>query len=119
MVKSDIPGSLASDGLVGGFPWGDNRTYIRSVAELRARIDQRLRIRRLTLTLAPAPYVLCHLDLNLRNIMIDEGDQVVLLDWANAAFYPSIFELASLSSCGDAYLLTDEDVVNDYDLRCL
>jgi hypothetical protein len=51
--------------------------------------------------------------------MIDEGDQVVLLDWANAAFCPSIFELASLLSCGDAYLLTDEDVVNDYDLRYL
>lgn len=124
-VKSDVPGSLWGDSYVYGFPWADNEARIRSIEELQARINQRLETRkkRSVLVLSPAPYVLCHLDINLRNIIItDEGQDIVLLDWNSAAFYPEIFELASLTWRGDEYLLTDrtkEDTDEDHDLQCL
>jgi aminoglycoside phosphotransferase (APT) family kinase protein len=124
-VKSDVPGSLWGGSCVYGFPWADNEAHITSIEELQARINQRLekRKKRPVLTLPPAPYILCHLDINLRNIIItDEGKDVVLLDWNSAAFYPESFELASLAWRCDEHLLTErtkEDIDNDHDLHCL
>ncbi|KKK20288.1 hypothetical protein P175DRAFT_0505156 [Aspergillus ochraceoroseus IBT 24754] len=43
------------------------------------------------------PYVLTHCDLNLGNIMIQDGKVVSILDWEYAAFFPIWYEYVSAS----------------------
>ncbi|PCH35668.1 hypothetical protein WOLCODRAFT_145905 [Wolfiporia cocos MD-104 SS10] len=42
------------------------------------------------------PLVLTHLDLNLRNLIIDHDSRVWLIDWEHAGFYPQWFEYAAM-----------------------
>ena len=41
--------------------------------------------------------VMCHLDLNLRNVVVDKDGKVWLLDWGLAGAYPPWFEEARLA----------------------
>ncbi|KAL4907194.1 hypothetical protein BDW74DRAFT_189729 [Aspergillus multicolor] len=43
------------------------------------------------------PYVLTHCDLNLGNIMVEDGTLVGILDWEFAAYYPVWYEYVSAS----------------------
>ncbi|KAJ5938882.1 hypothetical protein N7466_002016 [Penicillium verhagenii] len=43
------------------------------------------------------PYVLTHCDLNLGNIMVQDGKVVSILDWEYAAFFPVWYEYVSAS----------------------
>lgn len=43
------------------------------------------------------PYVLTHCDLNLGNIMVQDGKVVGILDWEYAAFFPIWYEYVSAS----------------------
>lgn len=43
------------------------------------------------------PYVLTHCDLNLGNIMVQDGKVVSILDWEYAAFFPIWYEFVSAS----------------------
>lgn len=43
------------------------------------------------------PYVLTHCDLNLGNIMVQDGKVVSILDWEYAAFFPIWYEYVSAS----------------------
>lgn len=51
------------------------------------------------------PYVLTHCDLNLGNIMVQDGKVVSILDWEYAAFFPVWYEYVSAS-----FGFTDMDV---------
>jgi aminoglycoside phosphotransferase (APT) family kinase protein len=124
-IKRDRPGPLVDGYETPGFPWGQRLVKIRSADEPQARVDQRLerleRRRKLgwVLQLPGAPYSLCHMDFNLCNIMLTTNDEVALIDWSTATFYPEKFELAMLSVSNKQYLLTDEDTSGDLDLNKL
>jgi len=40
----------------------------------------------------------CHLDLSRRNILLREDGTLVLLDWADAGFYPKALQIWSLKT---------------------
>ncbi|KAK0239726.1 kinase-like protein [Armillaria nabsnona] len=42
------------------------------------------------------PLVLCHMDLNMRNIIVDRRGDVWLVDWGMAGAFPSWFEYANM-----------------------
>ncbi|CDO71457.1 hypothetical protein BN946_scf184909.g51 [Trametes cinnabarina] len=42
------------------------------------------------------PLVLCHQDLNLRNIIVGEGGRLWLIDWGWSGYYPPWFEYATM-----------------------
>ncbi|GIK02018.1 hypothetical protein Aspvir_006061 [Aspergillus viridinutans] len=50
------------------------------------------------------PYVLTHCDLNVGNIMVEDGQLVGILDWEYAAYYPIWYEYVSAS-----WAWTEED----------
>jgi thiamine kinase-like enzyme len=124
-IKRDRPGPLVDGYDTPGFPWGQRTVKIRSADELQARIDQRLerleKRRKLgwTMKLPDAQYSLCHMDLNLSNIILTTNDEIALIDWSTATFYPRKFELAMLSVSKKQYLLTNEDTSDDLDLNKL
>lgn len=43
------------------------------------------------------PYVLSHYDLNLDNVMVQDGKVVGILDWEYAAYFPIWYEYVSAS----------------------
>ncbi|KAF8916634.1 kinase-like domain-containing protein [Mucidula mucida] len=45
---------------------------------------------------ASQPLVLCHMDLNMRNIIVDRKGEVWLVDWGMAGAFPPWFEYANL-----------------------
>jgi thiamine kinase-like enzyme len=45
-------------------------------------------------------FVLSHLDISPRNLILDPDGRVWLIDWAYAGGYPPIFEAATLASQG-------------------
>ena len=51
------------------------------------------------------PFVLTHCDLNLSNIMIQDGEMVGILDWEYAAYLPVWYEYISAS-----FVFTEMDV---------
>ncbi|KAL0953441.1 hypothetical protein HGRIS_004674 [Hohenbuehelia grisea] len=51
---------------------------------------------------ASHPLVLCHMDLHVRNFVVDKQDGLWLIDWANAGAYPAWLEYAQLTAWGDA-----------------
>jgi thiamine kinase-like enzyme len=124
-IERDRPGPLVDGHYTPGFPWGLRTVKIRSADELQVRVDQRLerleQRRKLgwTMKLPGAPYSLCHMDLNLRNIILTTNNEIALIDWSTATFYPKKFELAMLSVSKQQYLLTDEDTSDDLDLNKL
>ncbi|UPT78008.1 phosphotransferase family protein [Sulfurovum sp. XGS-02] len=73
----------------------------------------------------PSEYVLCHNDLNPRNVLFSETIQ--LIDWEDAAINDRYFDLASvcvefnLDQESEAYFLrryfTEEDEINDQKLK--
>jgi aminoglycoside phosphotransferase (APT) family kinase protein len=98
------PGPL-DGGLADGFPWGEDRceSLFRNVADLQQCLDKRLQSRtgsrgqcRETIDLRNMELVFCHGDYALRNIMLLRNGDIGILDWANAAYYPAVFELGSL-----------------------
>jgi hypothetical protein len=44
-----------------------------------------------------APLVFTHMDLHLRNMILGDDGQLWIIDWADAGWYPSWFESASMS----------------------
>jgi len=50
--------------------------------------------------------VMCHMDIALRNLMLDNDGQLWFLDWEWAGFYPAEFEIASLHP---PYATKDDD----------
>ena len=47
----------------------------------------------------------CHIDLHLRNIILDLDGKLWLIDWSNAGFHPPYFEVAAIvrADLQDAY----------------
>ncbi|KAF2731939.1 hypothetical protein EJ04DRAFT_566408 [Polyplosphaeria fusca] len=41
--------------------------------------------------------VMCHMNLSLRNFLLEKAGRLWILDWAWAGFFPPTFEIASLS----------------------
>ena len=47
------------------------------------------------MTFAKYNFVLCHLDIASRNIIVLENDSICLLDWESAGFFPRFFEICT------------------------
>lgn len=97
-----IQGGQRPPGPVGGgepegYIWGlyGARTVFNSVKELNTYMNIRLKLRNVSIDLAPHPLVLCHLDLCRRNMILsNDGHTISLVDWGYAGLYPRFFEFA-------------------------
>lgn len=107
-AKSDErrqPGPV-SGGQASGFPWGDSycESAFSCVEDLQRCVDKRLRQRAIAkgqpvsnLPLSGRQFGLCHMDLELRNIIAMSNGDIAIVDWESAGYYPAEFELASLT----------------------
>ncbi len=61
---------------------------------------------------APTRNVLCHLDLNQGNLLVDPVSMklTAVLDWEHAHIFPWELEYYPMTSCADEYGLTEKDV---------
>jgi thiamine kinase-like enzyme len=64
---------------------------------MNAYMDRRLEYRNDTIDLSLNPLVFCHGDICRRNIILEDGGSICLVDWGYAGFYPRFFELLALS----------------------
>ena len=51
---------------------------------------------------ASHPLVLCHMDLHMRNLVVDRSGRLWVIDWANAGAFPPWFEYAQMVIWGGA-----------------
>lgn len=83
-----------------GFPWGEGNleTELRSLFDLQSCVDRRLaRISgNLRLDIATSSCVLTHGDFVPRNIIISYQNEIVLVDWERACYYPPLFEVSAI-----------------------
>lgn len=104
-IRGEKPGSICG-GPSRGLLWSEYHDFKpESIGDLEdhfsARIKEGSRI-----ALHPYPLTLCHGDLAKRNIKICEN-QLCLLDWASAGFYPKLFEIAAMQKNAVEPLLTE------------
>jgi len=101
------PGPI-DGGYAEGFPWGteDVGPAFQSSADLDHCLNRRLqrywqtptpRSSATSVSLCGEQLVCCHLDLFPHNVLLTTDGIVSFLDWATLAFYPAVFEMASLS----------------------
>ncbi|KAF8916641.1 kinase-like protein [Mucidula mucida] len=74
--------------------WFDHLRY--AVLVRRHRRTGRLEPQNYPTFDATQPLVLCHMDLNMRNIMVDRNGEVWLVDWGMAGAFPPWLEYANL-----------------------
>ncbi|KAF8876448.1 kinase-like domain-containing protein [Mucidula mucida] len=74
--------------------WYDHLRY--AVLVRRHRRTGRLEPQNYPTFDATQPLVLCHMDLNMRNIMVDRNGEVWLVDWGMAGAFPPWLEYANL-----------------------
>lgn len=93
------PGALSGGGAQ-GFPWGHLGVSheFNSVSHLESCLNSRLSAEGKfePLHFTDFSCVLVHGDLHPRNILLTKQDEIVLLDWHTACFYPVVFEIAGL-----------------------
>ena len=94
------PGPV-SGGLAQGFPWGQRgaEREFKTITDLEHCANRRLLADskpRKALNLQNQVCALVHGDLVPRNIIVDDHGNIAILDWATAAYYPPIFEVAAL-----------------------
>ncbi|QDS77976.1 hypothetical protein FKW77_001941 [Venturia effusa] len=93
-IQSLTPGAL-SGGPARGIFWDDDFPQFSSRVDFDAWINRRLTNEE-ALALENTPLSICHMDLAPRNILKLPDSSICLLDWANAGFYPQVFEAAML-----------------------
>ena len=88
------PGPLGG-GWSRGLMWEDQEAHFHgSVTKMEQWYNRRLSCG--TLSFKNEPLVLCHLDLSLRNIILNHSKPPAVVDWTSAGFYPLSFELYML-----------------------
>jgi serine/threonine protein kinase len=94
-IKSEVPGPL-SRGLAHGLLWIE-ADYIspRTIQDIEHYYNTR-QLKSSNINLAGYPLTLCHLDIAPRNIIVPSNGPLCLIDWADAGFYPRIFERCTL-----------------------
>lgn len=96
-ITRNLPGSL-SGGPSTGILWPDtNDLTITNVSQIEEWFNSRLFEGQGQVTFQPCDLVLCHLDIAPRNIIWKDDNNICLLDWASAGFYPRILE--HISQC--------------------
>lgn len=88
-IQSDIPGALGGGPAYGIF-WENDFPKFSSRDEFDAWINKRLLNQRNSIL--GQSLSICHMDLAPRNILELPDRSICLLDWANAGFYPPVFE---------------------------
>ncbi len=73
-----------------------SRSHFESKNDIQKWLNERLAVDQQSVDLSTHELRLCHLDVAPRNLLILPNDQICLLDWATAGFYPHIFEIWSL-----------------------
>lgn len=66
--------------------WRERRSVIERLVDRAARLAARLRA-------APPPLVLCHADIHLRNLMIDDTGDLWIVDWDDVRLAPKECDL--------------------------
>ncbi|KAH7381614.1 hypothetical protein BKA66DRAFT_512491 [Pyrenochaeta sp. MPI-SDFR-AT-0127] len=97
-MRSSIPGPVGGGIPTGGLftlygagrtfqtatdmePWFNHKLNIRGTGDVTGMFDE---------------LSMCHMDLSLRNLVLDKAGELWFLDWAFAGFFPPSFEYASL-----------------------
>lgn len=122
IILEDIPGPLYGKcadplcrGYAEGFPWGrgwgeaynmfmsmeDVVNFIDHKHNLRARQTRTAPEEREKVRIRTDDLVLCHGNLEAKNIIILADEQIAILDWKWLCCYPVVFELACLSTIYD------------------
>jgi hypothetical protein len=102
-IVSNKPGSL-SGGPCRGLLWSDHHDFTpEKIHDIEKYFSKRLPgVSDVTLNAYPA--VLHHGDLATRNLII-KGDQMYVLDWASAGYFPKLFEVAAMQRNAEEPLL--------------
>jgi serine/threonine protein kinase len=86
------PGSLGG-GPVSGVLWPEHEEVEFSEPDdLQRWLNLRSPSSEHTLDLRRHTLCMCHLDFNPRNIMVDGGNRIYLIDWSSAGYFPRFFE---------------------------
>ncbi|GAB7339887.1 hypothetical protein MBLNU457_6418t1 [Dothideomycetes sp. NU457] len=97
-LTSDIPGPVGGGTSVGNLfgAFGARRAF-SNARELETWMDQKLVLGEGGILAGKFDIlVMCHMDIALRNLMLDSDGNLWFLDWEWAGFYPAEFEIASL-----------------------
>jgi serine/threonine protein kinase len=95
IMTPDFPGPRGG-GIPQGYLFSEDgaKTKFRDIESLNSWLNVRARLGedgpRFKFELSDC--IFCHLDLACRNIIVLQDGSFVLLDWANAGFYPKVFE---------------------------
>ena len=112
------PGPISSFGpskysipVFGRIPRGPFKSYAELSAFFQTRVERSLRAWphisandpiRTTKFDDSEPLVLCHLDINPRNVIVGEDDRLWLVDFGSAGYFPPWFEYVStIHQCGN------------------
>jgi aminoglycoside phosphotransferase (APT) family kinase protein len=93
-IRGEKPGPLGG-GPSRGLLWSEYHDFKpESIEDVEKHFSARIKDGS-EIALYPYPLTLCHGDLAERNIKICEN-QLCILDWASAGFYPKLFEIAAM-----------------------
>ena len=93
--SSRVPGPLRS-GVPRGLFWPENEELsFRNLQDIERYFNSRLGKDSARLDFGSCRVVLCHLDVALRNILLQEDGTICLLDWECAGFYPRVLEVCA------------------------
>jgi hypothetical protein len=95
-LAADRPGPVGGGLSEGAFFTHYGAGPFNSISDLESWFNERLAVcqdlgiaTKVTIDL-----VICHMDLHMRNIILDQNQKLWLIDWSNAGFYPPYFEVA-------------------------
>jgi hypothetical protein len=97
-LRSSQPGPVGHGDPVGGLftVYGAGRTF-QTAADMEPWFNRKLEIYGTgDVTDMFGDLVMSHMDISLRNLILDKAGQLWILDWAWAGFFPQAFEKASL-----------------------
>jgi serine/threonine protein kinase len=97
-IKSDTPGPVGCGVPMGGLftVYGAGRAF-QSATDMEPWFNQKLKILgRGDVTGRFSDLIMCHMDIKLRNLILDKEGRLWILDWAWAGFFPPAFEHTSL-----------------------
>ncbi|KAB8069845.1 kinase-like domain-containing protein [Aspergillus leporis] len=104
-LKADRPGPIGGGVSQGAFFTDYGAGPFASKGEMEGWFDDRLAVcQDFGIVDAGQPgfgglfqhLVMCHMDIHLRNLILDDQGKVWLIDWAFAGMYPAYFETASI-----------------------